>query len=93
MRQDIHPSNLTLIDGAVFEGAYEGLLRRGTAAEWIRRWAHNRRAQIAAPPATARRAHATAPPTARSGISAAPTDPGARTPASPTGFARRGFGS
>jgi hypothetical protein len=47
MRQDIHPSNLTVIDGAVFAGAYEGLMRRGTAAEWMQRWTHNHHAQVA----------------------------------------------
>lgn len=47
MRQDIRPSNLAEIDGAAFEGIYEGLLRRGTAAEWMQRWAQNHRAQVA----------------------------------------------
>jgi hypothetical protein len=45
--QVIHPSNLTLIDGAIFDGPHEGQLRRRTAAEWLRRYAHDQRASIA----------------------------------------------
>jgi hypothetical protein len=47
MRDEVHPSNLAVIDGAAFDGPHEGLLRTGTAAEWMRRWAHNHRAQVA----------------------------------------------
>lgn len=43
----IHPSNLTLIDGAVFDGPCDGLLRRRTAAEWLRRHANDVRAGVA----------------------------------------------
>lgn len=47
MQQDIHPSNLTVIHGAVVEGADEGLLRSDTAGDWMRRWSHNHHAQVA----------------------------------------------
>jgi len=40
----IHPSNRVLIDGAVFDGPYEGNLKRMTAAAWLRRFDHDPRA-------------------------------------------------
>jgi hypothetical protein len=43
----IHSSNTTLIEGAVFDGAYEGAYRVATAAQWLARYAHNHRACIA----------------------------------------------
>ncbi len=43
----VHASNQALIDAAVFDGPYEGQLRRRTAAEWLSRYAHDRRASLA----------------------------------------------
>ena len=37
MIEAIRPSNLVEVDGAVFDGPHEGLMRRATAAEWPRR--------------------------------------------------------
>lgn len=42
-----HPGNLAVIDGAVFDGPYEGAFRTGTAAEWLARYAHDPRASRA----------------------------------------------
>ena len=46
-RDDAHPSNRVLIDGAVFDGPYEGKLKRMTAAEWLAKHAHDVRAGVA----------------------------------------------
>lgn len=43
----IHPGNRVLIDGAVFDGPYEGNAKRMTAAEWLARYDHDARAGIA----------------------------------------------
>jgi hypothetical protein len=47
MSDAVHPSNHALIDGAVFDGPYEGLLRRRTAAEWLRLHDDHPRAGVA----------------------------------------------
>ena len=44
---EMHASNQALIDGAVFDGPYEGQLHRRTAAEWLSLYAHDRRASVA----------------------------------------------
>ncbi len=44
---EIHSNNQVLIDGAVFEGSYEGQLRRRTAATWLSLYAQDHRASIA----------------------------------------------
>lgn len=43
----IHPSNLTLIDGAVCDGPYEGQAKRMNAAGWLAAYAHDARATVA----------------------------------------------
>lgn len=40
----IHPGNLALIDGVVFDDLYEGNLERMAAAEWLGRHPHDIRA-------------------------------------------------
>ncbi len=42
-----HPSNRVLIDGAVFDGPYEGNFKRTTAAEWLARYDYDVRAGVA----------------------------------------------
>ncbi len=44
---EIHASNQALIDAAVFDGPYEGQLRRRTAASWLSLYAQDQRASIA----------------------------------------------
>ncbi len=46
-RDDAHPSDRVLIDGAVFDGPYEGKLKRMTAAEWLARHGRDVRAGVA----------------------------------------------
>jgi len=43
---DIHPSNLVMIDGAIFEGKYAQLVRR-PAWEWMQLYHHDRAASMA----------------------------------------------
>ena len=43
----IHPGNRILIDGAVFDGPYEGGCKRMTAAAWLARHDHDVRAGVA----------------------------------------------
>lgn len=47
MRSEIDPSNPVTVHGPIFDGRHEGLLRTGTAAEWMERWVHSHRAQVA----------------------------------------------
>ena len=44
---DIHPSNPVLLDGAVFDGRCEGLMRRRSAAGWLALYDHCPRAGAA----------------------------------------------
>lgn len=43
----MHASNSRLIDGAIFEGAYEGTFRTRTAAEWLAIFGADSRAAVA----------------------------------------------
>jgi hypothetical protein len=47
MSDAVHASNQVLIDGAVFDVPFEGLLRRRTAAEWLRLHDDHPRAGVA----------------------------------------------
>lgn len=67
-----HPSNLVLIDGAVFDGPYEGRLRRGTAAVWLARHAHDPRGRDGNPPRPRRRGRRLFPVRRRGGLAPAP---------------------
>ena len=44
---EVHPSNQGLLDGAVFDGPYEGLMRRRSAADWLTLHDHSPRAGAA----------------------------------------------
>ena len=92
---EVHPSNQVLLDGAVFDGPYEGLMRRRTAAGWLALYDHCPRAGAAAP-ATEPRARLSVPSAEWPGACAGSSLPRTETllsRAASSGPSRRGSGS
>ena len=44
---EVHSANMTMIDGAIFEGRYEGRAVSRSAADWLRIFGHNPKASRA----------------------------------------------